>query len=407
MPKILINQLTDSRIKKFIKDKKPIIADGDNLYLRRGAEKLYFQYRVRVMTNTGYKHSWIPIGSYPSTSLAMARTEAAKIRALVERGIDPKTYKSVNPTLGKTFGHIVELYKIQHFNNLSENSINKWNYTMKRTHILNDIPIDKIIEADILDILHKTDKDNAPSTSAGILQRLKSIFKWAKKQKYITTDQTLELEKVYNVIPRERYLEPKELKYFFNALFSDQTITALYKMTFISMATLLLRIEELLSIKWQDVDIESGRVVINQTKAIKDFRLIVPKPIINLWLRYKQLNPYHEYVFQFRNKHVRSVNIRKVLKDKINSYGIKQFLPHDFRRTGMSLLSELGHNHQIINAALGHVVKGIDAFYMKSHLIDERAKLLNSWYGYIESLLNNENKPVGNNWLWIKTDHLI
>jgi hypothetical protein len=70
-------------------------------------------------------------------------------------------------------------------------------------------------------------------------------------------------------------------------------------------------------------------------------------------------------------------------------------------------LSELGHNHQIINAALGHVVKGIDAFYMKSHLIDERAKLLNTWYEYIESLLNDENKPVGDNWLWIRTDHLI
>lgn len=406
MPRLLINQLTENKIKTFIKDNKSIIADGDNLYLRKGSKKLYFTYRLRLTTNTGIIQGWHHIGSYPSISLSTARAKAREIRSLVERGINPKTYKSNHPKLGKTFVEIVELYKTKHFQSLAKNSIAKWICTMKRAEILNNIIMDKIIETDILEVLNNADKSNATSISAGILQRIKAVFKWAKKEKYIINNPTIELEKSYKVMPRERYLEQRELAHFFNSLFADSSIVALPKIIFISMATLMLRIEELMSIRWQDVDTKTGRVVIKQTKSIKDFRLIIPTQILELWLRFKDISPDTEYVFPFRKKYFRSVNVRNILNTLIIKYNMERFTPHDFRRTGMSLLSEQGHSHNIIDAALSHVVKGMDAFYMKSHLIEERAKLLNAWYRYIESLLNIENKPVGNNWLWIRTDHL-
>jgi hypothetical protein len=66
----------------------------------------------------------------------------------------------------------------------------------------------------------------------------------------------------------------------------------------------------------------------------------------------------------------------------------------------MTLLAEQGQRHDVIDAALGHVIPGVKKHYLKSNLLEERRKLLQNWADYIDSLLKIENKPVGNNWLW-------
>jgi len=59
------------------------------------------------------------------------------------------------------------------------------------------------------------------------------------------------------------------------------------------------------------------------------------------------------------------------------------------------------NRHEVIDSALGHVLTGIKKHYLKSNLLKERRKLLQGWADYIDSLSETENKPVGNNWLWL------
>lgn len=410
MSKKTIEQLSDSQIKQWIKSKPPLeskLCDGNYLYLRMCQNNTpYFTFRVRLKRNTGIKNSWQSIGAYPATTLAMARDKARGMRTLVARGINPIDYSSDVAKLGKTFGEITELFTAQYFPTIKIRSIEKWHSTMRRTYILNNVIMEKITEADIKDIMQKADKDGTKSIAAGILQRMKMIFKWAKNDGYIPHNPTLEMERSYKIGVRERYLQPNELKHFLNSMCNDKTIVALPKAVIYSLLVLLPRKEELLRLKWQDVDLDSGRIVLRETKNITNFTIIVPSQIINLWGKLRELYPDSQYVFAGQRTHYRSTSLRKELMHMIDKYNMEWFTPHDFRRTGMTILAEMGNRHEVIDIALGHVLTGVKKHYLKSHLLEERRKLLQDWADYLDTLLNTEAKPVGNNWLWINLANL-
>lgn len=409
MPHYLFNQLTDNEIKKFIKQQPKngtTITDGDNLFLRMYRYKPYFTFRVRLKTNAGIKHTWHSIGPYPEISLAHARDKARGIRSLIQRGINPKDYKSTVEKLGKTFGEISSLFTKQHFANIKQSSITQWRTVMSRVQILNDVVMEKIIESDITDIMAKADNSGAKSIAAGLLQRTKMIFKWAKKEGYIPHDPVRDLERSYKIKPVERYLSPSELKHLFHSMANDNHTLALEKTVVYSLVVLLTRKEELLRLKWQDVDLETGRVVLRETKSINNFTLIIPQQVITLWSKLKQLNPISEYVFATKKSHYNSLSLRRDLNWMIDNYKMTKFTPHDFRRTGMTILAEQGYRHEVIDSALAHVQTGLKKHYQKSNLLEERRKLLQDWADYINSLLEQQNQPIGNNWLWFDINKL-
>ena len=401
MPRKLTNQLTDNKIKDFIKS-KPVtgteICDGDNLYLRMYQLKPYFVFRVRMKTNIRIKVSWYSIGSYPELALTKAREIAKGLRALVARGINPIDYSSDVEKLGLKFGEVCALYTKQYFPTIRDSSKNTWVTVMARTVILNNIVMEKITEADIKEVLKTA--DGSPSVAAGILQRLKSVFNWAVDEGYIPNNPITNLRRSFKVTPRERYLQPYEIKTFFNALATDHIPLIIVKVAIYSLAILLTRREELLSLKWQDVDLATGRIVIRQTKTIKDFTIIIPTQLIAMWTKLRNLYPNSPFVFGCRKAHYSGMHLCKHIVEAAERYGMEKFTPHDFRRTGMTLLAEQGHRHDVIDAALGHSISGVKKHYLKSNLLEERKNLLQNWADYIDSLLDAENKPVGNNWLW-------
>jgi integrase len=404
MSKQAIEQLSDNQIKQFIKSKPALdtkICDGKYLYLRmRQNNTPYFMFRIRLKTFDGIKNSWVSIGAYPEISLAQARDKARGMRSLVARGINPVDYKSDVAKLGKTFGEIVAIYCDEYFPTLKQSSTRQWQVVMRRAAVLNNVPIEKITELDINELLRIADKAKAKSIAAGLLQRIKAIFKFAKKNGYIQNNPLSDMERGYKVKPRERYLQPQEISQFFNTLFNDHQVLAITKAAIYSLAILLTRKEELLRIKWQDVDLSTGRILIRETKSFANFTIIAPQQIILLWTRLRKLYPNSEYVFSYFKKYYQGKLLNRDLNWIIDKYGTEKFTPHDFRRTGMTLLAEQGQRHDVIDAALGHVIPGVKKHYLKSNLLEERRKLLQNWADYIDSLLKIENKPVGNNWLW-------
>jgi len=398
-----IEQLSDNQIKQWIKSKPPIetkLCDGNYLYLRMCQKNTpYFIFRVRLKTNTGIKNTWQSIGEYPTTTLAMARDKARGMRTLVARGINPIDYSSDVAKLGLKFGEVCGLYTMQYFPTIRDSSKDNWVTVMSRTAVLNNIVMEKITEADIKEILKKA--DGSPSVAAGILQRLKSVFNWAVDEGYIPNNPITNLRRSFKVTPRERYLQPYEIKTFFNTLANDHIPLVTIKVAIYSLAILLTRREELLSLKWQDVDLTTGRIVIRQTKTIKDFTIIIPAQLIKLWTKLRNLHPDSQYVFGCRKTHYSGMHVCKHIVEAAERYSMQKFTPHDFRRTGMTLLAEQGHRHDVIDAALGHSISGVKKHYLKSNLLEERKKLLQDWADYIDSLLEIENKPVGTNWLWI------
>ncbi len=391
-------------IKQWIKSRPPVrstINDGRRLYLRMYKDNQpSFWFFVTLKTASGTKKTWYTLGKYPELTLEQARKKANGVRTLIANGINPATYSSDIAKLGKTWGEVHELYKAEHVSRLRPRSIESWNTVMQRMQVLDNAPIEKITEIDLQLIIDKADKSGAKSVSAGLLQRTKQVFKWAKKEGYLTSNNLIEMDRTYKVNVVERYLQPQEIASFYNQLFADNSVLAITKAVLYSLLVCLSRKNELLNLKWENVDIETGRVIIEQTKAISNFTMIVPQQVLQVWLNLRKLNPDSPYVFATKSKSYHESTLRNDLNWTIGRYGIKKWTPHDLRRTGMTLLAELGHRFDVIDSALGHVVAGVKKHYLKSNLLQERKELLQKWADYIDTLLNTENKPVGNNWLW-------
>ena len=45
----------------------------------------------------------------------------------------------------------------------------------------------------------------------------------------------------------------------------------------------MLRRSELTELAWQNIDLKSGRVIVERTKTIKNFTLVIPKQLISAW----------------------------------------------------------------------------------------------------------------------------
>jgi len=158
----------------------------------------------------------------------------------------------------------------------------------------------------------------------------------------------------------------------------------------------MLRRSELTEISWPNVDLKTGRVMVERTKTIRNFTLIIPAQLRQLWrmLPGKQVN---RYLFSFSDH-----TLYRYIVEAAASYQIRRFTPHDLRRTAMSLLAEQGYDYLVIDSALAHTIKGVNKSYLKSNLLHKRAELQQSWADYIDKLLsisvvelvrNSEAKP--------------
>ena len=59
-------------------------------------------------------------------------------------------------------------------------------------------------------------------------------------------------------------------------------------------------------------------------------------------------------------------------------------VPHGFRSSFRSWCADTGAPHEVAEAALGHIVKGVEGAYQRSDLLETRRDLMNQWAAYLQ-----------------------
>ncbi len=399
MPKVKTNQLTIKALNELQKDgiSGRMLLDGNNLYIRRNANTSTWYYRVTFIGNTGHKRSWLAIGTYPQMTLQAAREEAEKIRELVNKGINPITLQSNNTDrVGKTFAYVLNEYQAGYFKSVSSNTKKNFINAIRYALPLHPINMEAISEFDILDILSQIKKAGTDSVANSFLQYIKRLFSYARNEGYILDNKVRDLRFNYSPKQRNRYLQPKELKQLLNNLLPDLTIPLNIRVGIYSLLILMLRRSELVEINWQNIDLKTGRIMVERTKTIQNFTLIIPTQLRQLWKLLPSRESYQR-LFNFSDN-----TLYRYITELADKYQIRKFTPHDLRRTAMSLLAEQGYDYLVIDSALAHTIKGVNKSYLKSNLLHKRAELQQGWADYIDKLLgvtvvelvkNSEVKP--------------
>ncbi len=387
MPKIKSKLLTKQNINDFMQGSLfgSSLHDGHNLYLFKNQHSCVWKLRTQSKIGNNTKFSWKRIGDARDITLSKARVLADEMRDLIRKGINVHTHVKEQSKLGKTFGAVVDIYIDSCKRSLKPQSKIKLIAVLNKAAILNSTIISKITETDIACVIDRI-KHKSPSTAATLLREIKAIFRFAYDERYIMQKLEINIQARYKINVRTRYLNEKKLGSLFKNLWVDNNTPIIIKTAIYTLFITMLRRDELLSLEWSDVDLDNHKITIRNAKRIDNFIIRIPQQLVSKLKELRQKYPCVKYVFNCRGERYSGDTLCRYCKQLGEKYGIGEFTPHDARRTAMTLLADNSHNYKVIDMALGHVQKGVNKSYLKTHLSEPRAKLLQDWADLIEKL---------------------
>ena len=111
------------------------------------------------------------------------------------------------------------------------------------------------------------------------------------------------------------------------------------------------RKSEILTLKWEDVNLKQGYYILRNTKNNEEQKIFLPEPIKEI---ISEFDKFDEYVFTSGRTGTRMININKVtarLKRRLND---DKFCLHYLRNVIVSAMAEQGLESIYLSGALGH-----------------------------------------------------
>lgn len=372
--------------------------DGANLYLFVSKSgNLSFRYRVR----TRDKITWITIGKYPLITLAGARDSALDCAKIVAKGISPKEFYERQESLNLKFTLLAQEY-IQHrlpLVRLKEDS------RLQEVRIINNELVARLGDIKLNDltteVIHKKiiqpKVHNSPASVKRALITLKLLLRYALELGYITSSpiDRINISALYKDKPRERFLSFDEVSKLLATVYKANIRTQ-WKIAVHLLILLLCRKNELMLAEWSQIDWEQGILKLSDTKMNKPTKIPLSTQAIKLFSFLRELNSGSQYIFTGSNInkapcHNTLNNILKFTETLLD----QPFTIHDLRRTGASLLPQMGFDFIVVESALNHEFRhGASRHYFHHDYFDERKSMLQAWADKIDSLLSDETMQL-------------
>ena len=406
------------KIKKFTDIFVKNIKHNDNL--QEFTDSAGFVLRV---SKTGVK-SWVysykfngkakrlPLGRYPSTSIAKAKKKYSDAVLLKDEGVDPKAHKeeqeqAVQDEKERERQDIKWLADDFYTRYIEKNR--KVPEQIKQQIDADIIPslgtinLEEITTRQITLALEKIVERGANVHANKVLSTIKQMFTYALSKGIIERNPAQGINSI-NIggkeKPRDRYLSLEEIKLIWQWL-DNKKNHRLHPATVLALKVLLLtgvRSGELRLAEWSEIDFDNALWTIPKEK-------------------YKTGIEHKVHLTEFTLQHLQELkelsgckwvlpSIKddknpQPLTDKALSRAVKRIVgrikdvepwtPHDLRRTFNTQLSALGIMPHIVEKCLGHKLPGIMATYNKHEYLPERKEALEQWSDKIEMLVTNSN----------------
>jgi integrase len=302
-----------------------------------------------------------PLGAFPTVGIAQARTAAKVLHVKVrQEGADPVADRRRERAIGRdakagigTLAALLALYEGQKGGRLKS-----WAECRRRmesvfaTHLSR--PLATMKAADLQ--LTADAWQSAQSASAAV-RYLRPVLKWAAHRRYVPAD-LASIAPPATVGRRDRVLGREELARLLPALRdSDRPQAACMRFLLLTLA----RREEAAAAKWRDIDLTAGTWTIRETKNGQPHVVPLSRQAADLL---RERLPKTEdgksqivvdaLVFGTRSGAALG-NWDRETKAIHAASGTTGWQRHDLRRTGATMLGDMGELPDIIEAGLNHV----------------------------------------------------
>jgi integrase len=301
------------------------------------------------------------LGEYPTMGIADAREAAREMRAEVRKGADPVAERKRQRAIGKqardgvgTFTALLDLYARQ-----KGQGQKSWAECRRRigsvfASFLNQ-PMTTLKKSDLQ---MQADGWGAPQSAAAAVRYLRPVLKWAAQRGYAPNELT-QIVPPATVKRRKRILSRDELAAVLPVL---RTSSRPYAAALRFMLLTLTRRQETALARWRDVDMEARTWIIPVTKNGEPHTVPLSRQALDLLRSRLPIDPDDNPMHADPDALVFSTSTgatlgnwdreTKVLQE---ASGTEGWTRHDLRRTGATMLGEMGELPDIIEAALNHV----------------------------------------------------
>lgn len=391
------NILTASQVEKlYRKPEEGKYLDGDNLYLFISkAGSLSFRFRVRTPDKT----TWLTIGKYPIITLGEARSQAIEYAKIISKGVSPKDYYERQNSLNIKFSTLAEEYKKYRLDlvRTKENSKKQELRTIENELVarIGDVKLNELTTEIIHKKIIQPKIHDSPAAVKRTLITLKQLLRYALELGYINANpiDRINIGALYKDKPRSRFLSFEEVGKLLTTVYKANLRTQ-WKIAVHLLILLLVRKNELMQAKWQQIDFENGIFNLDENKMNKPIKIPLSTQALKLFAILRELNGDSKYVFTGKN--IKNPPCHNTLNNilKFTETLLEQpFTIHDLRRTGASLLPKMGFDFIVVESALNHEFRsGASRHYFHFDYFEPRRLMLAEWADKIDSLLSDELK---------------
>jgi len=398
---------------------------GEGLGLRvspKGRRSFIYMYRY------GGRARMMTLGDYPQVSLADANLKHREAIKLLKKGIDPGAKVVAERKAEREAETIQELV---------DEYMERWAKPRKRTWKKDDLILKKdvlpewrrykakdVTRRDVVALLDKILKREAPIQANRTLAVIRKMFNFALGRDIVQFNPCIGVRSPSPENQRDRVLTEAEIKTFWEKL--DQT--DMHKNTRNAYRLMLLtaqRIGEVVSSRWQDMDLKSGWWIIPAERSKNKLQHRVPLSpealaIIEDIKQYSvkddpkkkpakkaQENKAikNDYLFPSprEGQHIDVTAMAHALKRNMEKVGVKEkFTPHDLRRTAASHMTGAGISRLVVSKILNHVESHITAVYDRHSYDAEKRHALDIWAKRLAEILAGTEPQENSNVVPIK-----
>lgn len=376
------------------------VGDGRGLWLEvLPSGRMGWRYRYSI----DGRPEKVALGQYPQITLKEARLKRDELAIDVAHGRSPaklkraaKTAAVVQPTM-RQFG---ERYFSEVIKKTRKDPTNLRRCLDKEVFpALGDKLIREITATEIQKIIFRKRDNGFPTAAVQIRSLIKRIFDYAIVCQLAEANPALATPTrfITRMRSRTRALSAEEITTYLQTLYRAN-IRRQFKLALHIILLTLARKSELLLARWQDVnfDAREWHIPAAHSKTGQPHVVYMSRQVTELFEGLRELAGESDLVMPGRGSLTRpfAKNAMNKALEGVN-FRMAPFTIHDLRRTGSTLLHEMGYSSDVIEKSLNHTIGGVRGIYNRAQYADQRKQMLQTWADYISGL-QNTNESRGN-----------
>jgi integrase len=399
--------LTDTALKHLKpKDKTYKVSDRDGMYVVvKPSGTVIFRYDYRL----NGRRETLTIGQYggDGISLARARERCSEARRAVAEARSPAQEKQREKRRlkeARSFSQFGERWFEEAPMADSTRSMRRAIFDRDITPVWRNRLLTEITPDDLRALCMKVKERGAPATAIHVRDIVKQIYGFAvlHGEKLKNPADDVGPASIATFAPKDRALSPTEIRIVLRQLENVPTLPTIRLGLRLILLTMV-RKSELLEAAWDEVDFENAvwSIPKERMKRGKPHNVYLSRQSVDIMVALKTCAGNSRYLLPSRydadapmsRATFNRITMAVVARAKRERLPLDPFTVHDLRRTGSTLLNELGFNRDWIEKCLAHEDgRSSRGVYNKAEYEQQRRHMLQEWAHMIDAWVEGRNR---------------